>query len=75
MSESQKGKPSPKKGICMSEQGRKNISESRKGLKLSDEGRKKLSESRLKDYAEGRRKPHTKSGGVFSSDAPICRNT
>lgn len=69
MSESQKGKPSLKKGICMSDQGRKNISESRKGLKLSDEGRKKLSESRLRDYAEGRRKPHTKSGWTHSEES------
>lgn len=69
MSESQKGKPSNKKGVKMSEQARKNISEARKGLKISEEGRKKLSESRIRDYANGTRKPHTKSGWVHSSES------
>lgn len=69
MSEAQIGRPSPNKGVKMSEQGRKNISEARKGLKISDEGRQKLSESRLRDYAEGIRKPHTKSGWSHSEES------
>ena len=69
MSESQKGRPSRKKGIKMSEQARKNISDARVGLKMSNEGRKKLSESRLRDYADGTRKPHSKSGWKHSEES------
>jgi hypothetical protein len=53
MSLAQKGKNRPK--WKMSEEGRKNISESRKGIKYSEEGKKKLSESRKRDYASGKR--------------------
>jgi len=67
MSESQKGKIRSK--WTMSDEGKRNISESRKGLKISDEGRKKLSESRLKDYANGVRKPHNKSGWKHSEES------
>jgi hypothetical protein len=69
MSDAQKNRPTRTKGIKMSNEGRKNISEGRKGLKISEEGRKKLSEARLRDYANGTRKPHTKSGWTHSEES------
>lgn len=46
MSESKKGKPSPRKGKHLSEEHKKNISESSKGKKMSEEARKKMAEAK-----------------------------
>ena len=46
MSDAKIGKPSPRKGKHLSEEHKKNISESSKGKKMSEEARKKMAESK-----------------------------
>ena len=45
ISEANKGKSSPRKGVTLSEETRRKISEARKGLTLSEEHRRKISEA------------------------------
>ena len=65
MSESHKGKPSHKKGVTLSDETRKKISESMKGRTFSDETRKKLSEAlkgkKHKPFTEETRKKMSES--------------
>jgi hypothetical protein len=67
MSESQKGIERPK--WKMSEEGKKNISESRKGIKYSEDGRKKLSESRKRDCESGKRDVPSFSGKTHTEES------
>ena len=46
MSESKKGRTSPRKGVTLSAETRKKMSEAKKGKKLSEEHRKKISEAK-----------------------------
>lgn len=68
MSASQKGRPSDKKGIKLSEEARKKISESRIGIKYSEEGKKKLSEARKRDFNEEKKAKLTFSGKEHSDE-------
>ena len=53
MSRAHKGRPSPKKGIPLSEETRKRISITKKGIPLSEENRKRISEA-----LKGQPSPH-----------------
>ncbi len=67
MSEAQKGKRlGPRK---LSPEGIQNIINARRGRKYTEEGKKKLSEARKLAYANGTRKPNTKSGWTHSEES------
>jgi len=68
MSDAHKGKPSPIKGMKLSDEAKKNMADARVGLKFSEEGRKKLSWRRKQEYAEGLRKCPSFSGGSHSDE-------
>ena len=68
ISESLKGKPNKNKGIPLSDDAKKNISEGRVGIKYSEEGKTKIKEARIRDYYSGHRGVPSFTGMTHNDD-------
>lgn len=65
---SQRGKIPVNKGVPMTPEQKRKVSEGRTGCKYSEEGKRKLSESRKKQYEEGSREVPSFAGFAHSED-------